>query len=131
TRTVWHVRTPGGVGACYEEAGGAGRDGELAQCLLLWSPADRDLQSFFIEQGHLDGPSEPKRHAYARLDQMLAYAQLRTCRHARIADYFGEEGAARQCDACDNCQGGERRPAVPVAGADVREALAAAAPLSG
>ncbi|TMB92266.1 MAG: hypothetical protein E6J45_03100, partial [Chloroflexi bacterium] len=25
------------------------------------------------------------------------------CRHARIADYFGEEGVARICSACDNC----------------------------
>ena len=34
---------------------------------------------------------------------MMAYAETRECRHAWIADYFGEEGAARRCTACDNC----------------------------
>ena len=130
-RQVLHLHTPGSLEAYYQEAGRAGRDGERAQCLLLWSPADRDLQSFFIEQNYSDGSSEPKRNAYARLEQILAYAQLRSCRHARIADYFGEQGAPRQCSACDNCLAGERPEDVRVSDADVRTALAAAARFTG
>src|SRR5947209_6665175 len=88
-RQVVHCHAPGSLEAYYQEAGRAGRDGEPAECLLLWSPADRDLQSFFIEQAFPDGDSELKQNAYARLGQMLAYAQHRGCRHARITDYFG------------------------------------------
>jgi ATP-dependent DNA helicase RecQ len=130
-RQVVHCHAPGSLEAYYQEAGRAGRDGEPAECLLLWSPADRDLQSFFIEQSSPGADSEPKQTAYARLAQMLSYAQLRSCRHARIADYFGELGVPRSCQACDNCLAVDRPPEEEVPVADLRSALAAAARFSG
>jgi ATP-dependent DNA helicase RecQ len=130
-RQVIHCHAPGSLEAYYQEAGRAGRDGLAAECILLWSPADRDLQSFFIEQSFPGADSEPKQNAYARLAQILSYAQLRSCRHARIADYFGEIGVPRSCQACDNCLDADRPPEVEVAPADLGAALAAAARFSG
>jgi ATP-dependent DNA helicase RecQ len=130
-RQVVHCHAPGSLEAYYQEAGRAGRDGQPAECLLLWSPADRDLQSFFIEQSSPGADSEPKQNAYARLAQMLSYAQLRSCRHARIGDYFGEQGVPRRCQACDNCLAVDRPPEEEVPIADLKAALAAAARFSG
>jgi ATP-dependent DNA helicase RecQ len=53
-RFVAHFHLPGTLEAYYQEAGRAGRDGKLAQCMLLYAPQDRKLQEWFIEN---DAPS--------------------------------------------------------------------------
>jgi len=47
-RMVIHHTFPGSIEAYYQEGGRAGRDGNQATCLLLYTPSDRMLQEFFI-----------------------------------------------------------------------------------
>lgn len=48
-RFVAHFDVPGSIEAYYQEAGRAGRDGEPAECELLFNYADTRTQEFFIE----------------------------------------------------------------------------------
>lgn len=47
-RFVVHFEIPGSLEAYYQEAGRAGRDGEPAECELLFNYADTWIQEFFI-----------------------------------------------------------------------------------
>ena len=46
-RFVVHYHLPGTMEAFYQEFGRAGRDGQPADCVLLYDPADQKLQRFF------------------------------------------------------------------------------------
>ena len=47
-RAVVHVDIPGSITAYYQEVGRAGRDAKPARGLLLYDPADRSIQDYFI-----------------------------------------------------------------------------------
>jgi ATP-dependent DNA helicase RecQ len=52
-RQVIHYSMPGSLEAYYQEAGRAGRDELPARAVLLYSPDDRVLQEWFIENSNL------------------------------------------------------------------------------
>jgi len=51
-RFVIHYHLPGSPELYYQEIGRAGRDGQRAECILLFDSQDRSLQEFFLRKSH-------------------------------------------------------------------------------
>ena len=102
-RFVVHYDMPKSLEQYYQEIGRAGRDGENAYALLLYSYGDTNKIRFFMQ----DKTGTELAAAEKQLEAMTAFAQSRTCRRSLLLAHFGEPPAESNPDfCCDICSSG-------------------------
>lgn len=99
-RYVAHLDLPRSIEAYYQETGRAGRDGLPATAWLAYGLQDVITLRRLAEAS--DADERHKRRERQRLDAMLGYCELASCRRRALLAHFGE-ALAQDCGNCDAC----------------------------
>ena len=98
-RFVIHADVPTSFEGYSQETGRAARDGLKAEVYLLYSKSDIAKAKWMITETILN--PERRQINLNKLQSMVSFCEMATCRRIKLLKYFGEFSTA--CGNCDNC----------------------------
>ncbi len=99
-RFVAHLNLPRSLEAYYQETGRAGRDGLPADAWMVYGL--QDVITLRRMQETSEAGEVHKRVERHKLDAMLGFCELTTCRREALLRYFDDEFTG-PCGNCDTC----------------------------
>ena len=99
-RFVAHLDLPKTIEAYYQETGRAGRDGFPANAWMVYGL--QDVTKLRQMLGQSQGTEQYKRVEQIKLNAMLGFCEISTCRRHALLAYF-DETSSKQCGNCDTC----------------------------
>lgn len=102
-RFVVHAGLPKSLEHYQQEAGRAGRDGLVSECVLLYDGADAMTWTRIFEQSITD--EQQLAVAVGQLGAISRFCMSGICRHRALVEHFGGGWSLERCDACDLCLG--------------------------
>ena len=99
-RFVAHIDLPKSVEAYYQETGRAGRDGEPAEAWMVYGLQDVVRLRQMADLSEAD--DQHKRIERGKLDALLGWCEVTTCRRRAMLRYFGDD-LHEDCGNCDVC----------------------------
>jgi ATP-dependent DNA helicase RecQ len=99
-RFIVHLDMPRSIEQYYQEVGRAGRDGLLAECMMLYSARELRIYDLFLKNIE---DEVVRKQTEAKTKKIYSLCQSSSCRRRAILRYFGEYYERGNCEGCDQC----------------------------